>query len=300
MATAIAGILTLGRAYLATQTTADIIVQMGEGMGTQTDQTLTRADVMMQHWLADRLQGLTFLDGIQFEGMSAPIWFNGKSHGLLAFVDEVDGSQNQVLAAGQLSHSAVVTLVRVPKDRQTIFSDIVAAVMLNYIDGSVVCAFRTEDGRYQTETIGRITIVPQEQRAKLLAIGDNRLDVGNWPFYADIYYPDILQLVSWMFAGRKGNVRSLGNSASEAALAAVGRATGYLSLQKYDEAGAIWAIARGARAHATTFDGSAHDGLAFPIGHKGNVELVIGPTREVGTHIVELIQRAKTTIPSTT
>lgn len=299
MALSIAGVLTLGRTHLRTQATTGLVAQAGVGMGAQgASQTITRADALMQAWFPERFQALPFLDGVQFEGERRH-WFEDNEHGLLAFVDEVDGSQNQLTAGGQqLIHCAVVTLVDVPQDRPIMFSDIVAAVMLNYLDGSVVYAFRTGRGTYTTETIGNTTLVPHERKPKLLATGGNRLDIGNWQFFAEQYYPEIREAATKMFAGRKGNLRSLGNSAWEAILASLGYATGFMSNQKHDEIGAIWTIALGVGAYVRTLEGKLHLELPLPIGEKGNIGLIVAPNQEIGEHIVELYRQA-TSSPST-
>lgn len=296
MAIAISGVLALGRTYLHSQATGGQIAQAGEGMGLQGHtQTITRADVAMQAWLPERFAALTFLDGVQFEGEKRQ-WFGEEPHGLSAFCDEVDGSQNQCIAAQQLLHCAVVTLMDVPADGVTTFRHIVAAVMLNYLDGSVIYAFRNEDGSYTTETIGVLSIVPLDKRPKLLVShpSGNLLDVGNHPFFTEQYYPAVREVATLMFSGIKGNLRSMGNSAWEAVYAALGHTLGFLSTQKLDEVGAIYAIARGAGAFVTTFDGSPHDDLPLAIGSKGNIDLLVAPTEEVGRHVLALYSTART------
>lgn len=291
MAMAILSVLREGAKALKAKQTKGLIARRGEGMGVQGNtQTLTEADVFMQVWLSGECrESLDFLQGLQFEGEPAH-WFSGTPGGRLLFIDEIDGSQNQLICDTQLLHSAVATLVEVPAEGDPLFRDIVAGVMLSYLDGAMVYASRQDDNSYATVVFGNLENLELPRRPKLLTEGLNRLDIGNYLFLSDPYYPPVRELVGRLFAGRKGNLRSLGNSAWESLYASLGYATGYVSTQKHDEVGAMWAIARGAGASASTFNGTPHDDLPLPIGKKGTVELVIGPTQEIGRHIVDLIQ----------
>ncbi len=286
----IAGTFALGRVYLQTQRTQGRIAVAGDGMGLPGErQTLTLADTQMQDWLRDRLAAFP-IDGLQFEG-SPRVW-RDKPYGRLAFIDEIDGSQNQFVSPGMLPFSAVCTLVDVPEEGKPEFHDIIGGVVMNYLDGSTACAYRQPDGGYLTETIGALPMLPEERRPKLTLEGG--VDLGNHPLFADTYYPEVRLALAKMFEGRSGNVRSLGNSAWEAVLAAFGYANGYFSTrQKFDEVGALWAIARGARAYVRTLDGNRHDGFPLPLGEKGGYELLIAPTEALGQTILLTYQRTQ-------
>lgn len=275
-----------------------VITVQGEGMGVQgTKQTITRDDERMQTFYEDALASIGHdllpLDCVQFEGGDEK-WRGSMRHGLKLFVDELDGSNNRTLSTTLMSHSFVGTLVYVPEDREATFGDIQAAVMVNYLDGSSIWAHRNANGEAVTESNG-FPILPVEKRPQLLAPktdspNENLLNIGDYAMFMEIYYAEIRELMARMFHNRNGNLTRLGNSATEGIFVLSG-ATGFVSRQKLDEAGALALIVEGADGFVSTFNGSPLRSLPFPIGKKERVELILAPSEIIGRHIVQLVQQ---------
>lgn len=272
-------ILVESKAFLQDLENGEIIESQGAGFGGLNADTEIRADKQLGEYVLQTLQtsakdlnvGLITIEGFDPVIADGLFWYA---------VDPLDGSLNYKLRNNTIGLPYTCAITVLQKCKDAIFSDVVAAGVIDLRSGDLFIAHKEGHG-YKSFV--------NDMPAK--TTDTNSVDISSAIAIGEMYYPENRQLLIDIFKGQKGWLRNPGSAAYEMALVASGTAFVYIcDRQKQHELGAGYALVKGAGGVVVDFEGKdlADTGFLF----NTQTPVVLAANETIAQEIIDRIKQS--------
>jgi len=254
------------------------IIHQGAGFGDLHNDTEIKLDKEIGEKIRDLIWKATNgKASVSVEGLDT---IEGKNPNLWFCVDPLDGSLNYRKRGLSLGAPYTICMTVLDRFDDATFSNVVLGANMDFRNGDTWISEKRKDGNFRTSFNG---IVQKPSDAV-------NLNLGSDIFVGEMYYPSNRRLMSEIFEGQKGYLRSFGSAAWEIASVASGQVLAHIcDQQKQHESGMGYAVVKGAGGVAVNFKGEDLGDTPFTFNDQNDV--IFAGNEVIAEEIVRRIQR---------
>jgi fructose-1,6-bisphosphatase/inositol monophosphatase family enzyme len=254
------------------------IIHQGAGFGDLKNDT----EIKLDREIGEKIRDLIWKStngkaSVSVEGLDT---IEGKNPNLWYCVDPLDGSLNYRKRGLSLGAPYTICVTVLDRFEDATFSNVILGANMDYRNGDLWISERQKNGEYRTSLNGLV----QKPSDAL------RVDLGSEIIVGEMYYPSNRRLMSEIFDGQKGYLRSFGSAAWEIASVSSGQVLAHIcDQQKQHESGMGYALVKGAGGVAVNFKGEDLGDTPFDFYSQNDV--IFAGNEMIAEEIVRRIKR---------